>query len=212
MNQKIKNIIKLSADNIFHFFPYFFVFYFVCVLVATIFPAMRDYFYWPALHVGLIVFGAISLLDSRFWNYRTKKEPNNKIPKIKTAKLPGWVSVFRRLIFSQSYWDHIKVLIIFIGAIIAINFHFGPAEFLIFIYALISLFFVIDVGVTIVISVIFLFFCPFLAFFDNGKLSEQFAVYVFYLFIVAVLTQIRILLFNHSDDLSTGSADQLIDD
>jgi hypothetical protein len=67
MNQtKLKIIARLTADYIASYFGYIFVVYVVCIFLATTVPSTRAFFYWPAFHVTVFIFGIITITSPRF--------------------------------------------------------------------------------------------------------------------------------------------------
>ncbi len=63
---KLKIIARLTADYIASYFGYIFVVYIVCIFLATTVPSTRAFFYWPAFHVTVFIFGIITITSPRF--------------------------------------------------------------------------------------------------------------------------------------------------
>lgn len=65
-NTKLKTIARLTADYIASYFGYVFVAYVICIFLASTVPSTRVFFYWPAFHLTVFIFGIITITSPRF--------------------------------------------------------------------------------------------------------------------------------------------------
>ena len=63
---KLKTIGRLTADYIASYYGYIFVAYVICIILATTVPVARAFFYWPAFHAIVFIFGIITITSPRF--------------------------------------------------------------------------------------------------------------------------------------------------
>lgn len=69
---KAKRVFTLAADDIAAFFPYFFGFYLIALFLSLFFPAWQGFFYWPAFHAGVVMFGVMSWWSGRARSFRER--------------------------------------------------------------------------------------------------------------------------------------------
>lgn len=62
MKEFIKKVFWLVANSISAFFPYLFIFWLICLMLAWLVPSWSAYFYWPAFYGSLLMFGLVALV------------------------------------------------------------------------------------------------------------------------------------------------------
>jgi len=168
----LKIIFKILLDQIAGFFPYFFIFYVICLSLSLFFVSWKLFFNWPAFNISLLFLGALSLLSEKW-------RSNWIVKKIQDKK---------KLLIKLVIISSILMYAIFQG----INF----VEFFILSFGLIAFFFKVDIILAGIISLLLLILCPILLSFGNDKLSELLAVYAYYLLIIVAVIQFKNFVFH----------------
>jgi hypothetical protein len=150
------------------FYPYFFSFYLLSLVVSFFSNTLRNFFYWPAFHGFAIFFTVLFFL---FLKLNLKKD----LEKIRYFIKKEWV----------------RILIIIVVLIFAVFKGIEVLDFLILIYALISLLFILNSRLSAILAMICLITCPVLLVFKKDIIAETIAVYAFYFLVITVLIQIR---------------------
>lgn len=62
---RIKNVAKLVLCHVENFFPHFFAFYVISLLLSFLFKFWAGFFNWKFFHISVLVLALLSLLGSR---------------------------------------------------------------------------------------------------------------------------------------------------
>lgn len=207
---KAKNIIKLVLDNIAVFFPYIFLFYIFSLALSFIFPSFEAFFYWPAFHWCILIFGLLTLVNYLIQggisgakhaviNFKKYTQGRGwlrmgKILKTIVVILFNTLTVLLRKLTREfkkvKKKDWIKIAIVSIVLIFALYEKVGIIESIILGYGLISFLFVVDSRIAAGMALLCLVFCPIFLIFKKEVLAETIAVYAYYFLIIAVVGQV----------------------
>ncbi len=96
---RIKQIIKLVLNDIANAYSYIFVFYVINLILSFFFESWKLFFYWPAFHIIVIIFGILSFYSEKgkeiklkvyqtinSSSYKASKVENYKVNKIESGK------------------------------------------------------------------------------------------------------------------------------
>jgi hypothetical protein len=189
MKEKIDwKILKAELGvKIREFYPYFLGFYILSLVIAIFSKTWRAFFYWPGLHVSIILLTILFALISDFsFNFKE------------------FLFFLKKKILATSRRTRWKVLIITIILFFSLFKGIGVIEFMILTYALVSLIFILDSRLAIGTGLIFLAACPLLLIIKEDSLAEDFAIYVYYLLVIACLTQIRELFSKKKQEIGAN--------
>jgi len=199
MSQKIN--LKILLDEIKgrvrEFYPYFLGFYLLSLIVAGFYQAWSDFFYWPAFNISVLCF---TLLFAATFKYQPKPEIKHfhldyGLFKNSAKKANDKFNKYFNFIYlklknlDRRTW--LKIFIIAVILIIALIKGIEVLNFLVLLYALISVLFIVDSRYSAGVALVFLISCPFLLILKKDILAENSAIYAYYFLVITVLTQIR---------------------
>ena len=207
---KLIRIFKLVADDSATFFPYLFAFYLICLFVSIFSAVWRSFFYWPAFNAGVVLFALLSLGSgnaSALWREITEISKrgrekggavagrgNRTLRKIFTTILvvvfiPAWKKVlFRKKNFGIV--DYLKLAAMLILLAFSIFQGIYIYDFFVLLFALVSVFYGLDMRISAALALALLVIAPLLLAFNQNVFAEQAAVYAYYFLVIAVMTQI----------------------
>lgn len=181
-------------EKVREFYPYFLSFYILSLIAAHFSKTWSGFFYWPAFHGSVFFFTLLFILTFRF----SFKLDRQNIVRFTENSARQALSQFRRYLtlaysklsgFSRRTW--LKILLIAVVLIFALTKEIAVLDFLILLYALISLLFIINSRWSAGIALILLASCPLFLISKQDVLAENAAIYAYYFLIITVLTQIR---------------------
>jgi hypothetical protein len=172
-----KIVINQILDNLAFAFPFFFAFYLASLFVSHFYPSWNQYFYWPAFHGSVIVFGILSLASPR--------------AKLLLQDPHTWPQRLFSLFKSLNKRDYFKVIVVSLGVAMASYNTATPIEIMVVAYGIISILWIVESRISGLIALVLLVFCPILLIIKKEIIAENFAVYAYYFFVIMVLTQIR---------------------
>lgn len=207
---KAKNIIRLVLGNIAAFFPYFFVFYILSLVLSFAFPSWEPFFYWPAFHWCILIFGLLTLVSyliqggvsgakrtvinfRKYTHGRGWIKTGRVLKAIVVVLLNMFIVPLRKLakeLKKIKKKDWIKIAIVLMVLIFALYEKLGIIDCIILSYGLISFLFVVDSRIAAGLALLFLAACPILLIFKEDAFAETMAVYAYYFLIITVIGQI----------------------
>lgn len=185
----LKNIIEALLNQIADFFVYFFVFYILSFAISLFWEPWKLFFNWRMFHISTAILMLLSIFSQKF-------RSSYFVEKIILKNKISIKSVFIKSIFNKV--NYLKFGIISLILFFSILKGIPIVEFTILLFALISIFFVIDSRATATIALFLLTACPILIFFKKDLLAETFAVYAYYFLIIISITHIRLYLKNRN--------------
>ncbi len=213
---KLRRVVKIVLNDIAGFYPYFFGFYVVSLILSFFFKSWGLFFNWPAFDVLVIVLGAVSLFSERFKTFvfgisgleRLKKLAANAERSIwgrtklfltsAVIVIAGFsrnladkaIGVFLERIRRLRGRDYVKLGLVLIVVVYALRSGIGVIDFIVLLYALISVLFVLDSRIAAGAALVLLISCPVFLIFKKDAIAEVLAVYAYYFLVVTVMTQI----------------------
>lgn len=184
----VKKITKLFLNQVADFFPYFFIFYLLSFIISLFFESWKLFFNWRVFHISVAVLAILAMFSQKsrssyVWKrIRVKKNAvRNDVDK-NTLKIRT---------FKFNKIDHFKFSVIFLILSYSIFKGIYIIELIILLFALISVFFIIDHRIAAGLASFFLMACPILLFFQKTTLAETSAVYAYYFLVIIAATQMR---------------------
>lgn len=196
---------------------YFLSFYIFSLILSLISKTWSSFFYWPAFHGAIFFYTLLFILsfEAKINFKRIFKAPHINVKagfKIRDLYIQGRLEfigltqysfrlvkiqvkkyihyIYKRL-SSLSLRNWIKIFIIAVVLIFAIYYETEVIEFLILLYALMSILFILDSRYAAGAALVFLISCPFLIIFKEDAVAELSAIYAYYFLVITVITQIR---------------------
>jgi hypothetical protein len=209
---RTRRIIRNFFNDICVFFPYFFSFYVLSLLLSLIFPSWKLFFNWRAFTISVVVLGIFSLWSARAQSLRDiiflrskKREFLLILQSLKKIPSIAALSFKHLFVLSINLWKglgrrgQIKVGIIAAVLIFAITRSIGMIDFIVLAYALASMLFIFESKMPVVLVMILLTICPLLILFKKDELANISAIYAFYFLLITVVTEIMLYI---KDDLN----------
>ena len=197
MSQKINYKILLAEliSKIKNFYPYLLGFYLISLVAASFWKDWSRFFNWPAFH-GVVIFFTLILISTfkfkvfKFNHHFIVAITKNSAHRFYKELIKYFNIIYKKLrSLSRRVW--LKIFIITIILIFAIFKEIVIFDFLILLYALISILFLIDSRYAAGAALIFLAACPFLLILKKDLWAESAAIYAYYFLVITVITQIR---------------------
>ena len=198
---KIVRILKLVADDVAAFFPYFFGFYIISLGVSIFFPAWRGYFNWPFFHLSVLFLALISLWSDTVQNFWkgvrdiSGKEGENGFEVFARAVILGaaLTPIWKKILswqkgLGKSDYYKIAVMVLILG--FSLFQGVFAVDFFVLLFGLISVLFGLDMRISAACALILLVLCPFLLVFNQNSFAETTAVYAYYFLVIAVFTAV----------------------
>lgn len=200
-DSKTVRVLKLVANDVAAFFPYFFGFWLVSLCVSIFFPAWRAYFNWPAFDLCVLFLALISLWSDPVQNFwRGVKDVSKKGGEkgfevfaraviLGAALVPIWKKILswqKGLRRSDYYKIAATVLILGFSLFQGIY----VVDFFVLLFGLISVLFGLDMRISAGCALALLVLCPLLLVFNQNGFAETAAVYAYYFLVIAVFTAI----------------------
>jgi hypothetical protein len=182
---KTIRVLKLVADDVATFFPYFFGFWLISLCISIFFPAWRDYFNWLAFDLSVLLFALISLWSDtvqNFWKGEKGFEVAGK-GAIAWKKILSWQKGLKRS-------DYYKIAAMVIVLVFSLFQGIYAVDFFVLLFGLISVFFGLDMRISAGCALTLLILCPFLLVFNQNGFAETAAVYAYYFLVIAVFTAV----------------------
>lgn len=180
-DSKTVRVLKLVADDVAAFFPYFFGFWLISLCVSIFSPAWRGYFNWPPFDLSVLFFALISLWSGtvqNFWKGEKGFEVAGK-GAIAWKKILSW-----RKGLGRSDYYKIAAIVFILG------FSLFQGIYAVDFLALASVLFGLDMRISAGCALALLILCPFLLVFNQNGFAETAAVYVYYFLVIAVFTAV----------------------
>lgn len=208
MTKKINRQILQSEikKRIRNSYIYFLSFYIFSVILSLFSKTWAGFFYWPAFH-GSIFFYTLLFIFSfeakinfkRVFKFkdlvaRSRLEfigLTQNSAHTARAQLKKYFNYLYQKLRALSLRTWLKLFLIAISLIFAVYYEIDVIEFLILLFALVSVLFVLDSRYAAGAALVFLIFCPFLIIFKKEALAEVSAIYAYYFLVITVVTQIR---------------------
>lgn len=188
------------------FYIYFLAFYLFSVFFSFFSKIWSGFFYWPAFHGAIFFYTLLFIFsfeakinfkrDSKFKNLYLQSRlefislTQNSAYKARIQFKKYFHYLYKRL-SSLSLRAWIKIFIIAVVLIFAIYYETEVIEFLVLLYALISILFILDSRYAAGAALVFLISFPFLIIFKEDAVAELSAIYAYYFLVITVITQIR---------------------
>jgi len=191
MFKRIKKIFNLVLDDIAEFFPYFFIFYLICLLLSFLNKSWQLFFNWFFFLSFILLFGVLSLLSSRFRKFlETKTLISLKNDLLK--KFFNLSVLLKNIIRNMGWRSAVKLsILVLVVALIANLTSATPIDLLVLIYALMVLLFSRGGKLAIKIVLFLLTVTAFVLWLGFQALAEWLAVYVYYFLTITVLYQVK---------------------
>lgn len=207
MNKRIdfKILWEELREKIREFYPYFFGFYLLSLVVSIFSKTWRSFFYWPAFHGSVFFFTLLFVLtfkfdlrfrrrlrirDLRFNDFKFVGFTKNSARKAGLLFYKYLVFIKNRLFsFSRGTWVRITIIIVVLS--FSLFKEIGVLDFLVLFYALISFLFILNSRYSAGAALILLASCPFLLILKKDLWAESAAIYAYYFLVITILTQIR---------------------
>jgi hypothetical protein len=216
-DSKTVRVLKLVANDVAAFFPYFLGFYLISLCVSIFFPVWRDYFNWPAFHLSTLALALISLCSDTVQNFWKGVEDFSKTGKEKgfevasrgvtvigrvaflfkrflrillfVVVLPSWKKFlsWQRSLGKSDYYK-IAAMVLVLGFSLFRGIY--VVDFFVLFFGLVSVLFGLDMRLSATCALALLVLCPFLLVFNASGFAETAAVYAYYFLVIAVLTAI----------------------
>jgi len=207
MPKRINSKILLAElkEKIRNFYPYLLGFYLLSLVVANFWKDWSRFFNWPAFH-GVIIFFTLILISTFKFKIHLKNYFKIKDFKLRRhfiititknsahrfyKELRKYFSLIYAKLASLSRRTWLKIFIIAIVLILAIFKEIAIFDFLVLVYALISVLFILDSRYAAGTALVFLAACPFLLILKKDLWAESSAIYAYYFLVITVITQIR---------------------
>jgi hypothetical protein len=198
---KTVRVLKLVADDVAAFFPYFFGFWLISLCVSIFFPAWRSYFDWPAFDLCVLFFALISLWSDTVQNFWkgvrdiSKKEGENGFEVFARAVILGaaFTPIWKNILswqkgLGRSDYYKIAAMVFILGFSLFQGIY--VVDFFVLFFGLISVLFGLDMRISAGCALVLLVLCSFLLAFNQNSFAETAAVYAYYFLVIAVLTAI----------------------
>ena len=200
-DSKTVRVLKLVANDVAAFFPYFFGFWLISLCVSIFFPAWRDYFNWPMFHASVLVFALISVWSDTVQNFWkgvrdvSQKGGEKGFEVFARAVILGaaLVPIWKKFVFWQKSLgrsDYYKIAAIVIVLVFSLFQGIFVVDFFVLLFGLISVLFALDMRISAACALVLLVLCPFLLVFNQSAFAETAAVYAYYFLVIAVFTAI----------------------
>lgn len=209
---KVKKVIGLVLDDIADFFPYFFTFYIVSLLLSFVFKSWALFFNWQIFYLSIFVLGILSLLSKRTKKGHIKLAVICIILIYSLSKGIG-VSNFTALSYilvtifffinNRNPWTFIRGIYVQFSKFNLKKFWgYGSAKLGIYFshkilktqlgraHSVVSMQDIIK-KIVAVIALILLALCPLFLIYKKDGIAEMFATYAYYFLLVIVIIQIR---------------------
>jgi hypothetical protein len=196
---KTVRVLKLVADDVAAFFPYFFAFWLISLCVSIFFSAWRGYFNWPAFHASVLVFALISLWSDTVQNFWkgvkniSKKGGERGFEVFARAVILGaaLVPIWKKILSWQKglgRFDYYKIaaMVLILGFSLFQGIY--AVDFFVLLFGLVSVLFGLDMRISAGCALALLALCPFLLAFNQNGFAEIAAVYAYYFLVIAVFT------------------------
>lgn len=196
MPKRINSKILLAElkEKIRNFYPYLLGFYLLSLVTASFWKDWSRFFNWPAFHGVIILFTLLFALTFKF-NVKFKRHLMISLTKNSAHQVNKQLRQYFNLIYSQlsnlSRRTWLKIFIIALILILAIFKEIAIFDFLVLVYALISVLFILDSRYAAGMALVFLAACPFLLILKKDLWAESSAIYAYYFLVITVITQIR---------------------
>jgi hypothetical protein len=207
---KFIRIFKLVADDSATFFPYLFAFYLICLFVSIFSTVWRGFFYWPAFNAGVILFALLSLGSDKASALWKKIAEISKRGREKGGVVAGrgsrtfkiffadtfvvaFITIWEKIIFwkrNLGIVDYLKLAAILLLLAFSIFQGIYIYDFFVLLFALVSIFYGLDMRISAACALALLVLTPLLLVFNQNVFAEQAAVYAYYFLVIAVITQI----------------------
>jgi hypothetical protein len=200
-DSKTVRILKLVADDVAAFFPYFFGFWLISICVSIFFPAWRDYFNWPAFDLSVLFFALLSLWSDTVQNFwKGVKDASRKGGEkgfevfartiiLGAALVPIWKKIlsWQKGLRRSDYYK-IVAMVIVLGLSLFQGIY--VVDFFVLLFGLTSVLFGLDMRISAGCALTLLILCPFLLIFNQNGFAETAAVYAYYFLVIAVFTAV----------------------
>ncbi|MFA5155460.1 MAG: hypothetical protein WC453_03420 [Patescibacteria group bacterium] len=185
------------------FYPYYLGFYLLSLGVAIFSRTWRTFFYWPAFHGSVIFFTLLFLLS--FVPSLSVRYGWRQAAGLIVSRLLLFLNIVRprlsRLV--RRYWR--RLLIVTVVLAFALFKDIGVVDFLVLVYALVSIISILDSRYAAGIALVFLAACPVLLFLKQDTWAEAMAIYAYYFLVITVLTQVRELAKEKKENKTSAS-------
>lgn len=196
---------------------YFLGFYLFSLFLSLFSKIWSGFFYWPAFHWAIFFYTLLFILSfevkinfkrifkTPYINFKSNfkirdlyiqrrlefiglTQNSFRLVMIQIKKYAQYI--YKRL-SSLSLHTWLKIFIIAVVLIFAIYYEIEVIDFLILLYALMSILFILDSRYAAGAALVFLISCPFLIIFKEDAVAELSAIYAYYFLIITVIIQIR---------------------
>ena len=184
-DSKIVRVLKLVANDVAAFFPYFFGFWLISLCVSIFFPAWRAYFNWLAFDLCILFLALIGLWSDpgqNFWKGERGFEVAGK-GAIAWKKILAWQKGLKRS-------DYYKIAAMALVLVFSLFQGIYVVDFFVLFFGLISVLFGLDMRISAGCALALLVLCPFFLVFNQNGFAEIAAVYAYYFLVIAVLTAV----------------------
>ena len=200
-DSKTVRVLKLVADDVAAFFPYFFGFWLISFCVSIFFPTWRGYFNWPAFDLSVLFLALISLWSDTVQNFWkgvrgiSKKGGEKGFEVFARAVILGaaLIPIWKKILswqkgLGRSDYYKIAAMVLVLGFSLFQGIY--VVDFFVLLFGLISVLFGLDMRISAGCALALLVLCPFLLAFNQNGFAETAAVYAYYFLVIAVCTAI----------------------
>lgn len=218
--KKFSKIFQLLSNDIAEFFPYFFVFYLIALIVSALNESWHLFFYWPAFHFFIVLFALIAVFSENvrepiyrkvkrseqlrrdtlyfFWSpfvlfaYSLRIFFYMATKMAKRLYLLSIEGLTKKNIFRVTTIIVVLAFVLYVGT--------GVLDSITIFYALVAIFFLLDLRISAWATLILLAICSIALVFKKNGLAEISAIYAYYFLIITVVSQIKEVFLDGKSD------------
>jgi hypothetical protein len=189
--KRTKRILKLVLSDIVFAYPYLLLFYLISLATTLFFSTWKEFFFWPGFTAIILILGIITI--AYHWTHRSRKIKGSK--KISPKKISTYFFIVTNTFKRIRRQDYVKIGIIFLVlAFFEVNL-VGFLNLALVLYTCIVLLYGRGTKLSAIIAFVLLALCPLLIWLHvEEQISTKLAEYAYYLLIICLVGNMRIVL------------------